>query len=327
MRPPAFSKFVHKAEAALTSAVEVYNKPSFAYREETFAILMLNAWELLLKARLIQTANNPRIIYLYEIRQTKSGTKSKKLYLKRNRSGNPMTIGVGKCISELDKQTSSALGLIVKANLDALIEVRDNSSHFVQATPILAKQILEIGSASIQNFVVLAKRWFNCDFSESLCLILPLSFINPNSNASIVSVSPDEKRLIQHLQNLVSCDEENDSELYVSVRLDIKLEKSKLNDVTKVMISNDSTALKLALTEENIRQSYPWDYKELVKRLVERYSDFKVNPQFHDLRKSLLNDLRYAKSRLLDPDNPKSGKKDFYNANILQIFDEHYRRK
>ena len=43
MRPPIHQRFVDKADAAITAAVEIYNKPSFAYREETFAILALNA--------------------------------------------------------------------------------------------------------------------------------------------------------------------------------------------------------------------------------------------------------------------------------------------
>jgi Protein of unknown function (DUF3644) len=247
--------------------------------------------------------------------------------VRRNRSGNPMTISINKCISELDRQTVSALSTVVKTNLNALIEVRDNSAHYIQATPTLAKQVLEISSASIQNFIVLAKRWFNCDFSESLCLILPLSFINANADASIVSVSSDEGKLIRYLQDLVNSDEGNDPELHVSVRLDIRMEKSKLDNATKVSISNDPEALKVTLTEENIRGRYPWTYKELLHRMRERYADFKENPQFHSLRKLLLNDLKYMKSRLLDPDNPRSSKKDFYNANVLQVFDKHYKKK
>lgn len=40
-----------KSVAAMMSAIEVYNKPDFKYREETFAILAINAWELLLKGK------------------------------------------------------------------------------------------------------------------------------------------------------------------------------------------------------------------------------------------------------------------------------------
>lgn len=37
-------RLVAKAEAALLAAIEVYNKPTFLYRAETFAILTINAW-------------------------------------------------------------------------------------------------------------------------------------------------------------------------------------------------------------------------------------------------------------------------------------------
>jgi hypothetical protein len=47
-----------KAIAAALSAIEVYNKPSFEYRDETFSILMINAWELMLKVRILQQNDN-----------------------------------------------------------------------------------------------------------------------------------------------------------------------------------------------------------------------------------------------------------------------------
>jgi len=47
-------QLVAKSRAACLSAVETYNRASALYREETFAILMINAWELLLKARVMR---------------------------------------------------------------------------------------------------------------------------------------------------------------------------------------------------------------------------------------------------------------------------------
>lgn len=66
MRSSLHSKFLEKAQAAITSAVEAYNKPSFAYREETFALLALNAWELLLKAKVLKDGDNDlKVIRVY----------------------------------------------------------------------------------------------------------------------------------------------------------------------------------------------------------------------------------------------------------------------
>jgi len=88
-------QLLDKAKSALISAIEIYNKPDFAYREETFCILALNAWELLLKARILSSeGNNPRSIYVYERRRTRTQDWSKKNYIKRNRAGNPYTMGL-----------------------------------------------------------------------------------------------------------------------------------------------------------------------------------------------------------------------------------------
>jgi hypothetical protein len=40
-----------KSIGAMISAIEVYNKPSFRYREETFSVLAINAWSCSSKRR------------------------------------------------------------------------------------------------------------------------------------------------------------------------------------------------------------------------------------------------------------------------------------
>ncbi|SFU33553.1 hypothetical protein SAMN05216417_101322 [Nitrosospira multiformis] len=48
---PLSAELVDKSVQAAVAAIEVYNKPNFSYREEAFALLMSNAWEILLKAK------------------------------------------------------------------------------------------------------------------------------------------------------------------------------------------------------------------------------------------------------------------------------------
>ena len=327
MRPPLYSKFVDKAQAAIMSAVEVYNKPSFAYREETFALLALNAWELLLKAKVLKDGDNYlKVIRVYEARKTKAGIPSKKLYLKRNRAGNPQTISLGSCLMALEKSPTK-LGQEIKGNLIALTAIRDNAAHYITASPVLAKQVLEISSASVKNFVILAKQWFCRDFADSLSLFLPLSFLNGAKEVESVIVTADESRLIKYLQQLAATDSKSTSPFAVAIRLQVKLERSSLATASKVAISKDPDAVKVSLTEEDIREKYSWDYKELTKRLNERYTDFNQGKKFHALRKPLQEDAKYFKTRYLDPGNPKSPKKDFYNSNVLPIFDKHYTKK
>lgn len=323
MRPPIHQRFVDKADAAITAAVEIYNKPSFAYREETFAILALNAWELLLKGKVLKDAGNDvRALRVYEPRDLKGGGKSTKLYAKRNRTGNFHSISFFECAKRLT--ASGTLPAEVFANLDALVAIRDNSIHYVTPSARLARQAQELAAASIKNFVLLDKQWFEHDLSRALNLILPLSFVPGTGQVESVVTTADESRLIDFLEQMGQAIGTPESDFAVAVRLEVKVEKSSLATASKVVWSKAPDAVKVMLTETDIRTKYPWDYGELVKRLTKRYTDFKANQKFHDIRMPLLPDEKYAKARYLDPGNPKSPKKDFYNPNVLPIFDQHY---
>jgi hypothetical protein len=73
--------------AAMLAAVEVYNKPQMTYRDEVTVMLIVNAWELALKATLRQriapsstrsgevrgTARSPSTTPSGELRQTTFG--------------------------------------------------------------------------------------------------------------------------------------------------------------------------------------------------------------------------------------------------------------
>lgn len=326
MRPPLHQRFVDKADAAITAAVEVYNKPSFAYREETFAILALNAWELLLKAKVLKDADSDvRALRVYEPRDLKGGGKSNKLYAKRNRTGNFHSISFFESAKRLS--ASGTLPGEVFANLDALVAIRDNSVHYVTPSAKLARQAQELAAASIKNFVLLDKQWFGRDLSRALNLILPLSFVPGTDQIGSVVTTADESRLIQYLESIGQAVGTPASDFAVAIRLEVKVEKSSLDTASKVVWSKDPDAVKMVLTETDIRAKYPWDFSELCRRMAARYKDFKVNQEFHNIRTPLHADERYAKVRYLDPSNPAGISKRFFNPNILQVFDPVYTKK
>ena len=81
------------------------------------------------------------------------------------------------------------------------------------------------------------------------------------------------------------------------------------------------------MKEEDALKNYPYTYRELCNKLDERYTDFKQNQRYHNIRQDLEEESKYCKIRHLDPDNPSSRKKNFYNANIIQEFDKHYTKE
>lgn len=326
---PRSIRLLRKAEAALLSSIEVYNKPDFKYREETFAILMLNAWELLLKAKLVSdNGNRLRCILVYETRATKGGHQSKKTYLRRNRSGNLHTKSLGQVISGLDRDAQSRLPSQVRSNLDALVEIRDNAVHYFNASPQLAKQVLEIGTASVKNFIELARRWFSIDLSGYGLYLMPIGFISAPGTATAIPASADEGKLVRYLAEVITASRsDEDRDFNVALEINLSFKRAPSDALAAVAVTNDPSAPKVTLSEEDIRKTYPWDYGELIRRLRKRYSDFKTTAKFHGIRKPLLPDPRYVRTRFLDPGNVRSGKKDFYNPNIVNEFDRHYTRR
>lgn len=69
--------------AVAVAAIEIYIKPDFLYREEAFAVLAINGWELLLKAKWLADHNNKvSTLYVRDLRlREQSGGNRPKLPL------------------------------------------------------------------------------------------------------------------------------------------------------------------------------------------------------------------------------------------------------
>lgn len=317
---------MEKSEAALIAAIEIFNKPDFHYREETFALLALNAWELLVKAKVLaESGGHVRALYSYETRATKKGPGQKR-YVKRNRAGNPLTIGLDRCVNVLTGTYSIAIDDAVRANIEALTEVRDNAAHFMNASPRLARIVLELGSATLRNYVTLLRSWFKRDLSQYNLYLMPLGFVNATAVAGLPT-DAFERQLVNYLADTITKTPTADSDYNVALTVELTFQRSKADGAVAVKFTNDPAAPKVQVTEEDIRAKYPWDHAELVRRLKQRYSDFAPNNKFYGLKKGLMADDRYCKSRFLDPAKPTGIKKDFYSPNIVNELDVHYTLK
>ena len=134
------------------------------------------------------------------------------------------------------------------------------------------------------------------------------------------------RNLLDYINNL----EENqspDSTQRVAIYLETKFVKEKSKSAVGFNWTDNPGAPAMTVREEDIRKKYPWTYKQLTDKMKTRYRDFVANRQYHKLRKDLEKTKQYCITRFLDPGNPKSTSKRFYNSNILQEFDKHYHRQ
>jgi len=329
MRPRS-AMLADKSLASMLSAIEVYNKPDFRFREEVFTILATNAWELLLKARVLQLANNkmPSILR-YEKRQLQDGSMSTKLYRVKNRAGNYCTINLFKAFDVLVNDYGDSIPNAVRDNIEAVVEVRDNAVHFMNAELALAKRVHEIGTATIKNYIHLARKWFAIDFGQFDIFLMPLGFLRMSGRATGVADASEEKRLLKYIadtQDKHKDHEDDDCNFILGV--DIRFRRSQPGiGVSEVRASDSPDALPVTLTKEDVRAQFPWDYQILTTRLRKRYSDFKENRAYHDIRAPMEKAPKLCKKRFLDPGNPRSSVKKFYSPNIVKCFDEQYTKQ
>lgn len=98
-------KLVKKSEEAFLLAIETFNKPTIVYRLESFAYLICNAWELMLKSYMIKTLGEKSIYY----------------------KNSERTLSLENCIEKIFTNKKDPLRL----NLEKIIELRNTSTHFI----------------------------------------------------------------------------------------------------------------------------------------------------------------------------------------------------
>jgi hypothetical protein len=312
-------ELLDRAVAAMVAAIDVYNKPDFSYRAESFTILALNAWELLLKAKWLAAHRN-RLSSLY----VPEGKSSKRPRYKRTRSGNPRTHDLDYLAKKLTEQ--KVLDEACRKNLEALTELRDTAVHFYHRDPKLAERVQEIGMAAVKNFASAAQDWFKEDLSRFNFYLMPLSFVTPPPVTEAMELNKEEKRFLSYVNNLDGGDSDPNAKYSVAINVEVKFVRSKSASATPVRLTNDPSAPAVRLSDEQFRERYPWDYRELTEQCRKRYHGFKADSKYHKLRKSLESDSQFAHVRLLDPQNPKSARKTFYSQAILGELGKEYAR-
>jgi len=156
----SYRHLLKNSKAAMIAAIEIYNKPSFSYRDECFVILLLNAWELILKAVLSKQKQS--------------------VFYPKKRKEPYRTLSWRDAITRAEAHFPKELPpLPVRRNLDLLSTYRDNAVHFYNASEF-GLLIYALAQTSVINFKDLLSKFFdiNLDYEISWQL-LPIGLKPP----------------------------------------------------------------------------------------------------------------------------------------------------
>ncbi|CFQ52204.1 Protein of uncharacterised function (DUF3644) [Yersinia frederiksenii] len=312
-----YQLLVDKSVTACVAAIEIYNKPDFKFREESFSILMINAWELLLKAKLLQENNDDKSkIYLTSKGQTVL-----------SETGNPKTISITKAMHTLN--ANGILNKVVLDNIKLLIEIRDESVHFIHNDLKLSSKVQSIGTASLKNFMTLAMNWFEYDFKKYNFYLMPVSFYHLSDIDSFSIDNKYRENLVNHLSKIEKeYDADDDPNFSISLRLETKLVKTSSDEAMQIRITDDPDAPEIQIVEEDALKGHPHTYHVLCDILRKRYNDIKLNHKFNEIMRGMkARGEQFCKERRLDPKNPKSIHKIFYSNRVIDELDKYYNKK
>lgn len=275
------NQLVDKSIEAFVMGLEIYNKPTIKYRVEGFSFFICNAWELMLKAELL---NQGKSIYFKD---------------KPDR-----TISLEKATKLIypDKNTR------IRLNLEKIIELRNISTHFI--TEDYEVKYAPLFQACVLNFTNELIRFHNKDITEHI----PQNFLTihanyePLSNEEIKLKYPSEvaQKFIQQANEIDVLNKEYNSEkfainiaqkLYItkdrkkadfSVKIDrdsenhvaIVKELKDPSDTHKYSYNNIITAVNERLKKRNIQLGYKSGFNSYVLSLFIEFYNIKSDSKY-----------------------------------------------
>lgn len=156
----SYRSLVRNSKAAMLAAIEVYNKPTMAYRDETFVVLLVNAWELALKALL--SKNKQSIFY------------------PKKRKQNYKTLALDDALTRVGQFFPKADDVeATRMNLELVATYRDNTIHFYNQ-PGFGSLVYALAQTSIVNYKDLLKEAFDIDLGAEInWQLMPLGLSLP----------------------------------------------------------------------------------------------------------------------------------------------------
>ena len=129
---------------AFILGLEVINKLSVSYRLESFVFLFCNAWELLLKAKLLK--------------------EKRKIFYPKKRNQPRRSLSLDDCLNRVFTTTDDP----VKLNIWEIKQLRDNATHLI--IPLIPSDVMALFQAGVINYTKKLNEWLGIDIAKRVPL-------------------------------------------------------------------------------------------------------------------------------------------------------------
>ncbi len=250
-------KLVGKSIEAFIMGLEIYNKPTIHYRIEGFSFFVINAWELMLKAELL----NRGVSIYYKDKPDR-------------------TLSIDAVIRKIytDKNTR------VRLNLEKIIELRNISTHYI--TEDYEVKYAPLFQACVLNYVNELQRFHGEDITTHIAQnFLTISArYEPLSNEQIRLKYPPEiaEKLIQKSNEIDVLSETYDSDKFsINIRQQLYITRKKAEADFVVSIGPSDTKIALAKELKDPSTTHKYSFNSVIAAVQERMKKESVRIDYH----------------------------------------------
>lgn len=245
---------LEKSKEAFMMAIEIYNKPSIKYRVEGFSFFICNAWELMLKARIVKTQGVDAIYYKDSPNRTKT---------------------LENCIKLVFTNEHSP----IHKNLMRIVELRNTSTHFIVEEYEMV--YIPLFQACVLNYTEKMQEFHNIDITE----LIPQNFLTLSvsmkalNETEIRAKYPGQiaERLIAAENSLADEIKENNNTFAIRIEHHhyITKDRSKATDIVHIDSSADP-GVQIIKEIKDPNDTHKYSTKKCIQEINNRLSRGKV---------------------------------------------------
>ena len=274
-------RLVEKSVEAFILGLEIYNKPTIRYRVEGFSFFIINAWELMLKAEMLNR-NIP-------------------IYYKDNPG---RTVSVDVAVRKIYTDVNSRIRL----NIEKIIELRNISTHYItedyeqkyaplfQACAInFANEIKRFHKVNIsdyiaQNFLTITANYEPLDNEQIKLKYTPEvaeKLIQQANEVDILNETYDSEKFAINIRQILYITKKSDTaDFVVAIQKDAKThveivkELKDPSDTHRYTFNTVITAVQERMNREKVRIDYEKGFNNFVLQLVIDFYNIKAEPKY-----------------------------------------------
>jgi hypothetical protein len=251
-----FLNLINRSLQAFYLAIGTYNNPILKYRVESFSILVANAWELLLKARIIELLGEDEI-----------------------KRSDDKTISLLTAVKKVFPTNSNP----IRKNIEKINELRDKSIHLL--IPDIQKTLSRIFQASVLNYLECLEEYkYNNPYGSELPGLLSLiSDKDELDDINIIGKYGDHtKSIVKDFLEKFGEEERDINSYHLAIPLEYKvvLTKKEEEGDLKLSLSKEGKNAKLIEVPKDHNRTHPYLQKDIISRIKEFLIKEKINKKF-----------------------------------------------